>query len=286
MKKSIAVTAYAKINLTLDVTGRRGDGYHTLNTIMQSMSLSDTVTLVPNSSGKITVECNMPNIPCNEKNIAYKAAELFLKETGICCDGLHISLEKHIPSEAGLGGGSADGAAVLGGLNQLYDTKLTPKTLCNIGVKIGADVPFCIIGGTKLCKGIGEIISDAPELQECFIVIGKGIAGISTKEAYGKIDKLGLYNTAASAVYDGTLGSLANSGMNIFERVAECGDVENIKKLCLDAGAVYSAMSGSGSAVFGLFEDMESARLCCCTLQKSGCFAEICTPVSCGIYFN
>lgn len=286
MEKSITVSAYAKINLTLDVTGRRGDGYHTLNTIMQSISLADIVTLTHNSDNKITVDCSMPGIPCNEKNIAYKAAMLFFDETGIRCNGLHISIEKHIPCEAGLGGGSADGAAVLCGLNRLYGAGLDENRLCGIGVKAGADVPFCIVGGTKLCEGIGEVISDIPELQNCFIVIGKGTAGISTKEAFGRIDKLGLYNTASfGAAFDGTLKSISEIGKNIFEEAAECSDVEQIKKICLNDGAVYSAMSGSGSAVFGLFEDMTSARDCCNDLQKNGYFSVVCTPVSRGTLF-
>lgn len=283
--KKIIMTAPAKINLTLNVTGKRPDGYHTLNSIMQSVSLCDTVEISANKSGLITVDCTDKTVPCGdtaEKNIAFKAAKAFYGCFEISDIGLHIKIEKHIPSEAGLGGGSSDGAAVIVGMNRLYGTDFSDEKLYETGLKIGADVPFCIAGGTKLCLGIGEDISSAPPLEDCFIVIGKGSGGISTKKAYEKIDRLDNYNVSDPSLYNGTLSSLEKAGGNIFEKVTENSDVSEIKRICAECGAEYSAMSGSGSAVFGLFrsrQDAENSLLC---LKERNFFAEICKPLSHG----
>ena len=282
---SITVPAYAKINLTLDVTGKRQDGYHTLDSVMQSISLCDTVEISANSSGLITVDCTDKSIPCGdtaEKNFAYKAAVAFYSCTGISDIGLHISIEKHIPSEAGLGGGSSDGAAVIVGMNKLYGANLSDKQLCEIGLKVGADVPFCIVGGTRLCRGIGEDISPAPPLEDCFIVIGKGSSGISTREAYEKIDSLNLSERLNSKLYNGSPSSLAKAGGNIFERVTDNIDVSEIKRINAECGAAYSAMSGSGSAVFGLYCERADAEKCLSLLREKSFFAEICTPLPYG----
>lgn len=282
---SITVPAYAKINLTLDVTGKRQDGYHTLDSVMQSISLCDTVEIYANGSGLITVDCTDKSVPCGdtaEKNIAYKAAEAFYSYAEIFDIGIYINIEKHIPSEAGLGGGSSDGAAVIVGMNKLYGTSLSDKQLCDIGLKVGADVPFCIVGGTKLCRGIGEDISPAPPLEDCFIVIGKGSGGISTKEAYEKIDSLPSSARLNSVLYDGSLSSLAKAGGNIFERVTDSSDVSEIKRINAECGAAYSSMSGSGSAVFGLYRWRADAEKCLSMLLEKGFFAEICTPLPYG----
>lgn len=273
---SITIFAPAKINLTLDVAGRRSDGYHTIVTVMQSISLSDTVFIEQNDSGKLLFECRADGIPDGKENIAYKAAEAFLNYSNVSCGGLYISVHKHIPFQAGLGGGSADCAAVLVGLNKLLGTDYSKNKLCEIGVKLGADVPFCITGGTKLCRGIGEDISPAPPLENCFIVIGKGSSGISTKKAYEKIDLLDNYNVSDPSLYDGTLSSLGKAGGNIFERVTESNDVSEIKSIFTECGAEYSAMSGSGSAVFGLFVNRKDAEKCFLQLKKRDFFAEIC----------
>lgn len=280
--EKIIMTAPAKINLTLNVTGKRSDGYHDLCTIMQSISLCDTLEISANRSGLITVDCTDKTVPCGnmaEKNIAFKAAKAFYDYTNISDIGLHIKIEKHIPSEAGLGGGSSDGAAVIIGMNKLYGTYLSDEKLCRIGLKVGADVPFCIAGGTKLCRGIGENISPALPLEDCFIVIGKGSGGISTKEAYEKIDRLNNYNVSDPSLYDGTLSSLGKSGGNIFEKVTESSDVSEIKKICTELGAEYSAMSGSGSAVFGLFINRQDAEKCFLYLKERDFFAEVCKPL-------
>lgn len=279
--KSVTINAPAKINLMLDVTGRRSDGYHTLLTIMQSISLADTVCLTTNDSGMITVECSDSNIPAGMDNIACKAAEQFYRVYGIARTGLSIKIDKHIPSQAGLGGGSADAAAVLAGMNSLYGTGLTTEELCRTGVLLGADVPFCIVGGTKICRGIGELMTDAPSPENCYIAIGKGTEGISTKEAYGEIDSRGRFCTEDdSGRYDGSISSVKAVGRNIFEDVSRCPEIKVIKESFYSAGAEYSAMSGSGSAVFGIFREQTQAENACAKIKPY--FSGVYLPVSCG----
>lgn len=288
---SITVTAPAKINLMLDVTGRRPDGYHELVTIMQSISLSDTVYLSLNDSCRITIECNTDGVPLDEENIAYRAAEAFYLYSQKGFTGLHIKIVKDIPLQAGLGGGSADCAAVLVGLNKLLGTNYYNDELCQIGVKLGADVPFCTVGGTKICRGIGEIMSYAPALEPCSIVIGKGGKGISTKKAYEKIDAAEMFSgDDITGKYDGTVASVKAVGRNIFEEVSDCKDVLTVKEILLQHGAEYAAMSGSGSAVFGLFGlsgQKNSAYICAERLRAEGFFSEVCIPLSYGAkYFD
>lgn len=286
----ITLTAPAKINLMLDVTGRRPDGYHTLLTIMQSISLADTVYLSANGSGSITVDCKGVELNNPADNIAYKAAAAFFEYAKISCAGLYIKIDKQIPLQAGLGSGSADCAAVLTGLNRLLGTGYSGEILCQIGAKLGADVPFCTIGGTKLCRGIGEEMSYAPPLEDCFIVIAKGAGGISTKEAYGKIDGLAPRAAADISLYDGSIGSVKKIGGNIFEEVTENADVSAVKEILLQHGAEYAAMSGSGSAVFGLFglsRTKNAAHSCAELLRSKGFFADVCIPLSYGAkYFD
>lgn len=280
---TVTVNAPAKINLMLDVTGKRDDGYHTLLTIMQSISLADTVSLTPNNSGKITIQCNDSMIPLGMDNIACKAAELFYRHTVISPTGLDIRIDKQIPSQAGLGGGSADAAAVLVGMNKLYNTELPEDELCRIGVQLGADVPFCIVGGTKICRGIGELMTDALPLEKCFIVIGKGAEGISTKEAYNKIDAKCLFcSEDDSDIYDGSISSVKAVGRNAFEEAAVCPDVKKIKEIFYVSGAEYSAMSGSGSAVFGIFKERSYAETACMEIDRMSFFSGIYTPLAGG----
>lgn len=281
---SITVPAYAKINLTLDITGKRRDGFHTLSTIMQSISLADTVFIELNDSGKILFECTADGIPGGKENIAYKAAETFLDCSGISCGGLYIRIEKEIPAQAGLGGGSADCAAVLTGLNRLLGTGYSKEELCEIGVTLGADVPFCIVGGTKICHGIGEIISDAPTLESCCIAVAKGAKGISTRAAYEEIDSGQLFGGKDhSEKFDGTVSSLKKIGRNIFEDTNGCRSVDDIriiKNTFYGFGAEYSAMSGSGSAVFGIFTGRPNAEKACAELNRRGYFGNVYTPAN------
>lgn len=279
---SVRIKAYAKINLCLDTVGKRSDGYHLLETVMHTVSLHDVVTVERTHNGKIEITCSEPAIPCNEKNIAYKCADAFFDSTGIKDRGIYINIEKHIPSQAGMGGGSADGAAVLKALNELYDTGLDTAELCGIGVSIGADIPFCIIGGCGYCTGIGEkIISLKP--QTGTVLIGKGEQGISTAEAFRKIDTENIslsFNGVLEAFSDvKSLQSIAPLCRNVFELVTDCSEVSEIKNVMLENGALCSCMTGSGSAVFGLYDDIPSAEIARNKLIEMGFFSKLCSLI-------
>lgn len=285
LNKKVTVIAPAKINLTLHITGKRDDGFHTLKSVMQSISLYDIVNVNLNSSGRINITCTDENIPCDKRNIAYKAAQAFFDTVDLIDQGADIHIEKHIPSEAGLGGGSADGAAVLVALNALCGSNLSDDELCSIGVKVGADIPFCIKGGTKLCEGIGEIISDAPPFPTCYLVLGKGNQGISTKEAFGKIDSLSDlsgFDFNIDAFDNGDVAKSAEICSNIFERVSDVREIKEIKEKIINNGGLNAVMSGSGSAVYGIFTDIDLAEKCCLELAECGFFSSICRPISHG----
>lgn len=282
----ITLKAYAKINLCLDVTGKRDDGYHLLETVMHSVSIHDIVTIKKNDSDGISVSCSDGDIPCNEKNIAYKCAAAFFDKTGIS-GGVHIHIDKHIPSQAGMGGGSADGAAVLKGLNRLFDAGLAVELLCDMGAALGADIPFCIVGGCAYCTGIGEIMEPLPPMSGK-LLIAKGNEGISTPQAFGRIDdekvRLDLGNVKKTFSEQRSYSEIAPLCQNLFEKVTDCREVMNIKNTMLENGAVCSCMTGSGSAVFGLFEDdikdYETEKI----LKKNGFFASVCDFINYGIY--
>ena len=209
--KRVEVLAYAKINLMLDIIRRRTDGYHDLFMIMQSVGVADRVTVEREPGRKLRLTASIEDIPLDDKNIAWKAAALFFKTTGLRRPGLHIHLEKHIPHAAGLAGGSADGAAVLVALNRLMGTGLSTDQLCAMGVQIGADVPFCIVGGTCLAQGIGEVLSPLKPMPSCHIVLAKPDFGVNTGKAYGLFDTNGKTHNADQLVCIGlglTLGSL------------------------------------------------------------------------------
>lgn len=251
--------AYAKINLTLDITGRRPDGYHDIETIMQTVHIYDTVSVCKSES--LTVECDDREL-CGENNLAYIAAKRFFEATGIN-GGAQISIEKHIPKAAGLGGGSSDAVAVLRALKRLYGIKLSKKELINIAAKIGADVPFFMLGGTKLCKGIGEELSDVPKLPDCFIAIIKEGTKPSTGEIYKRFDSVGTDKRPDTAkmldsLRNKDLKGIAENLCNVFEKsVPEC---EKIKTMLLNYGALGVCLSGSGPSVFGIFDDAEKAE--------------------------
>lgn len=276
---SLVLNAKAKINLYLDVTGKRADGYHLLETVMHTVSLCDTVTLTKTGRNGIEISCSDPLIPCNEKNIAYKCAAAFFDKTGISSGGVSIDIIKRIPSQAGMGGGSADGAAVLTGLDLLFETGLSENELISIGARIGADIPFCIKGGCGYCTGIGEIIEPLPAMCGC-VLIGKGQAGISTAEAFGKIDSLGsgIGITGIKKIF-GNVSSLTDIApfcRNIFDDVTSLEEVTDIKRIMTENGAVCSAMTGSGSAVFGLYESENAAKKAQKVLKQKNYFTALC----------
>lgn len=276
---SLVLNAKAKINLYLDVTGKRADGYHLLETVMHTVSLCDTVTLTKTGRSGIEISCSDPLIPCNEKNIAYKCAAAFFDKTGISSGGFSIDIIKRIPSQAGMGGGSADGAAVLTGLDRLFETGLSEGELISIGARIGADIPFCIKGGCGYCTGIGEIIEPLPAICG-YVLIGKGQAGISTAEAFGKIDSLGsgIGISGIKQIF-GNVSSLTDIApfcRNIFDDVTSLEEITDIKRIMTENGAVCSAMTGSGSAVFGLFESENVAAKAQEVLKQKNYFTALC----------
>lgn len=281
--ESVTLKASAKINLSLDVTGKRNDGYHEIESIFQSVSIYDTITVTKLDRPEIIISCSNPEVPCDKSNIVYKAAELFFRETKIT-GGASVHIEKEIPLQAGLGGGSSDGAGVLYALNMLYDTGLYGKRLTELGGKVSADTAFFTVGGTAYVSGIGEEIQSIRYIPKVDMVIAKGASGISTPEAYRKIDSLASpvhprTQKLLSAIDKGKFISKCELCENIFERVTELKDVTDLKKLMLQNGALSSVMSGSGSSVFGIFPDKESAERCAGILSEKYPFAKYCRAV-------
>lgn len=283
----VKVNAYAKINLMLDIICQRTDGYHDLFMIMQSIGLYDTVTVSETKSKKITITCNIDDIPLDEKNIAYKAANAFFKATKIKNKGINIDLVKRIPHQAGLAGGSADGAGVLVALNKLLKANLSDDELCNIGVKIGADVPFCIKGGTLLAQGIGDVLNKVKPLRQCFILIAKPDYGVNTGKAYSCFDTCGKVHTPDKmgmlyAMQSRDLKEICLKMENVFEQFIEVPNKVDIKNVMRDEGALGVCMSGSGPTVFGIFDDKEKAEAAAGKLKNYAKDIAVTKPVSYG----
>lgn len=278
---SVTVLAPAKINLTLDIVGTRPDGYHLLESLFQSVSVYDTVTAEKADPGMVTLDAGDCGCP-TEKNTAYKAAVSFLSATGIP-GGAHLTLTKHIPRQAGMGGGSADAAGVLVALNRLYEAGLSAEQLCEIGLTVGADVPFCLVGGTAYVTGIGEEITPLPLLPDCPIVVAQPAQGISTKEAYAAVDNAAITtrpdNAAAiAALKAGDLVGVCKQAVNVFEVATQLDGVADIRRRMEQFDPLCSQMTGSGSCVFAVFDNDESADNCLAELQKDYPTAFICRP--------
>ena len=283
----ITLKAYAKINLMLDILSRLENGYHDLFMIMQSVSLYDEVTVEETKDSDITITCNIEGIPTDEKNIAYKAAKAFFAYTGIKGEGIHIHLEKNIPHAAGLAGGSTDGAAVIVALDKIFGTNLKEKDIISIGKTVGADVPFCAIGGTMLAQYTGTVLSHLPDLNLPYIIIVKPEQDVSTAAAYSAfdtaervrhLDKTGMLQ----AVVEGDLKSVYSKVDNVFEQFIDVSDRVIIKNIMRRHGAKCACMSGSGPSVFGIFEDRESAENCLEALRKDYKQSFLCSSTSCG----
>ena len=279
--RAVTRTAPAKINLGLDITGTRADGYHLLETVFQAVSIADTVTVALSESPEITLTCDVPTVPCSPKNIAWKAAQRYREAAGLQ-SGVQIQILKRIPMEAGMGGGSTDGAAVLLALQELTGNALPQEKLLKIAVSLGADVPFFLYGGTAYGAGIGEKLEPLPLFSTDCLVIAKGTAGVSTAQAYGAIDAL--QNPEHPPVQQlrkvleagGTAAEIAPLCGNLFELAVELEEVQQIRSTMLEQGALCSVMTGSGAAVFGLFPNRESAESACAVLRKQVLFAEVC----------
>lgn len=285
---NITVKAAAKINLMLDILEKLPNGYHSLWMIMQSVGVYDRVTVEKKTSGGITISCSEEDIPTDERNIAYKAAEKFFDFCGEEDRNIHITIEKKIPHAAGLAGGSADGAAVITALNSLYGKNLPVKKLCQIGVKVGADVPFCIQGGTMLAQDIGQVLSQLPDIPPCFFVLAKPQQGVSTAEAYAAVDSMNLRHpdahTMFRSVVDGDLKGIAKSLGNVFEQAVDVHERVSIKEIMRNNDAMGCCMSGSGPTVFGIFENSENAERCAQELSDKikGITVHVCTPAEYG----
>ena len=277
----VITLAPAKINLTLDIVGARPDGYHLLESIFQSVNLYDVICARKTWGRGITL--NAPGCDCPvEKNTAYKAAAAFFAYTGIK-RGVYLAVTKNIPQQAGMGGGSADAAGVLVALNKLFKANLTTEQLCEIGLTVGADVPFCIVGGTAFVTGIGEEITPLRPLPECTIVVAQPAQGISTKEAYAAVDNAIILHrpdnrSAMTALEQGDLRGVCEQAINVFESATDLAGVKDIRRRMEAHHPLCSQMTGSGSCVFAVFPDDDTAEACLKDLHKDYPTAFICHP--------
>jgi 4-diphosphocytidyl-2-C-methyl-D-erythritol kinase len=263
--------ASAKVNLTLDVVGKRKDGYHELESIFYEVPIYDTIAISITDTPTIDVQCitrsPRENIPSGKDNIVYKTAEKFLNAIGDTTHGVSVGILKSIPSQAGLGGGSSNSACVLKALNKMFDSPLSLDELIRLGATIGADVPFFIVGGTAYATGIGDVLTPLKPLPKLNMVIAKGFEGVSTPQAYQYIDELQtlkhLDNVSAMEciVRQDIIGLCKYCG-NVFEQTPLPNEILNIKSAMLQHNALCSVMTGSGSAVFGIFATPTLAREC------------------------
>lgn len=270
----ITVNAPAKINLYLDILNKHNDGYHEVEMIMQTVSLFDKITIKKSDKKGIIVTSTYNFDEDIKKNTAYIAAEKFFEYTKLINPGICIHIQKQIPVGAGLAGGSSDAAAVLIALNTLFECNLSKVELATIGEKVGADVPFCIFSGTKLATGTGTALSTLPPLKNCHVLIVKPTFSISTKLAYQASDQAPLeknksINNIISAIKSNNLRDTAKNIFNRFETVLNFDEVTNIKNILNKNGALNSCMTGTGSAVYGIFEDKEKAIYCKNFLSKN-----------------
>ncbi len=276
----VTVHAPAKINLTLDMVGLREDGYHLLKSVMQSVDCCDTLTAERAQDITLTV---VGGLPCPmEKNTAYRAAQVFFRETGLV-GGVVMTLTKRIPQQAGMGGGSADAAAALLALDTLYATHLSQEQLLAMGVQVGADVPFCLVGGTVLCEGIGEILTPLPPLPDAFIVLAQPPEGVSTAEAYARLDGAPLRDRPdhagmLAALTAGDLAAVGDKLANVFEPALALPAVAAIRRTMAAFAPLGSRMTGSGSVVYALFDDEVQAQACADKLGETCPVAIVCRP--------
>ena len=280
--KEMFLRAHGKVNLGLDVVRRREDGYHEVRMIMQTVSLSDRIRLETRKEPGILLTLGKnSHLPCDASNLAYRAADLLMKEFEIR-EGLLIELEKHIPVAAGMAGGSADAATVLYGVNRLFDLGLSLKELQERGVKLGADIPYCLMRGCALAEGIGEKLTRLPPPPSCIVLLAKPPIGVSTKWVYqnldlGKVQSHPPIDRQIEAIKNGDLKELAEHMENVLESVTipahpEIGRIRDVMK---EEGALNAMMSGSGPTVFGLFKTLEEAEKCRDKIREEGLAREI-----------
>ena len=268
--------AYAKINLTLDVLGKREDGYHDLRSIMQTISLRDDIEIDVGTGKPWCLKCDAEGVPTDERNLAWKAAKLYCDTMNKDPEGLEIRITKRIPSQAGLGGGSADAAAVLRALNTHFGEPLSIWALAELGAQVGSDVPFCVVGGTMMCEGRGERMRKLPDMPKCVIVVCKPDFPISTPELFRKIDEKVIgqrpnQQAMESALLAGDVLKVAQNLCNVFDPVVTEDHLElnYIKSIFNSYGALGQQMSGSGSAVYCIVEEFEYAAVICNMLREN-----------------
>lgn len=278
--------AFAKLNLTLDVLGKRDDGYHDIKSVMQAISLRDDVQIDIDTGKPWVLECTDPAVPCDETNLAWKAAKVFLEATSKTVDGLRIHITKRIPMQAGLGGGSADAAAVLRGLNKHFGSPLSILALAEVGASVGSDVPFCVLCGTAVAEGRGERLRKLPDMPDCVFVICKPDFSVSTPELYRKIDEVAIakrpdHQAMETALVTGDLGAVAENLCNVFDPVvtSEHLELNYIKSIFNSYGSVGQQMTGSGSAVFAILPNFEYAAVVCNMLRDNYPQVYIAKPV-------
>ena len=268
--------AFAKLNLTLDVLGKREDGYHDLKSVMQTVSIRDDIEIDVGTGKPWTLECDMEGIPCDSRNLAWKAAEVFCKAAKKDSNGISIRITKRIPSGAGMGGGSADAAAVLRALNRHYGNPFSILALAEIGAEVGSDVPFCVVCGTAMVEGRGERLRKLPDIPECIFVVCKPEFSVSTPELYRKIDEVAIpkhpdNNAMESALLAGDLEKICHNIYNVFDPIVteEHLELNYIKSLFHQYGAAGYQMTGSGSACFAIVSEFEVAAVICNMLKEN-----------------
>lgn len=278
--------AYAKLNLTLDVLGKRPDGYHDLQSVMQTVSIRDDIEIDVGTGKPWRLLCDKADIPCDETNLAWKAAQVYLDAMHKDPGGLEIRITKRIPSGAGMGGGSADAAAVLRALNRHYGEPLSIGALAELGAQVGSDVPFCVICGTAMCEGRGERLRRLPDMPDCIIVVCKPEFSVSTPALYKQLDQVAIANrpdnrAMESALLAGDLEKVAHGLCNVFDPVVTADHLElnYIKSIFHQYGAIGYQMTGSGSAVFALVSEFEVAAVICAMLKDNYPNVYICKPV-------
>lgn len=269
------VKAYGKINLTLDILGKREDGYHLLDTVMQTVSIWDELEIQHSHEPGVHLQCSRESLPVDSKNTAFRAAKFFLEHQNLEREGVYIFIRKYIPSRSGMGGGSADAAAVLRGLNEMFSAGLSARQLMEIGARVGADVPFCVGGGAARCTGIGADVNPAPAMPDCWLVICKPPTGMSTPRAYSLLDKYPLSSSQATprmldALATGNLRRVGRCVANRFDETIRLAPVRVLKRTMIESGALGSMMTGSGSGVYGIFETEQQARNAMRRLEGQG----------------
>lgn len=278
--------AFAKLNLTLDVLGKREDGYHDIKSIMQTISIRDDVEIDVGTGEPWTLECSQEGIPTDERNLAWKAAKAYCDGLKKDPNGLTIRITKRIPSGAGMGGGSADAAAVLRALNRHYGNPLSILALAELGAQVGSDVPFCVLCGTAMCEGRGELLRKLPDMPDCVFVVCKPEFSVSTPELYKKIDQVAIpkhpdHMAMESALLAGDAAKVADLIYNVFDPVvtADHLEINYIKSICNSYGALGMQMTGSGSAVYAIMPSFEYAAVVCNMLKDNYPHVFIAKPV-------